>query len=54
MNYESCIKGLTPEKLMIASSYLKGLVDGCGIVTVNDEKKQTVKKRDEEKKGGRA
>lgn len=40
MNYESCIKGLTPEKLMIASSYLKGLVDGCGIAVMGDKEKK--------------
>lgn len=40
MNYESCIKGLTPEKLMIATSYLKGLVDGCGIIATTDKEKK--------------
>lgn len=40
MNYESCIKGLTPEKLAIATSYLKGLVDGCGIVVMGDKEKK--------------
>ena len=43
MTYDSCIKGLTPEKLMIASSYLQGLAVGCAIIASSDEKKQVDK-----------